>query len=112
MGFTGFQIFLAILLVVTGSLNTLTTKWADFLKSKGIILIINFTHYIIYPNDHVNILDSQGNVVPFNHPFVQAIAMFFGEMMCLVTFKIVYFFLKRKQVSFTSSHLSSLLSKN
>lgn len=75
MAFTKYQCFLVVLLVVTGSINTLTTKWTDRLKAKN----------------------SEGEVVYFQHPFVQACSMFIGEMMCLVVFKILYFYYSRKQ---------------
>lgn len=45
-------------MMITGSLNTITTKAAD-----------NFTTQ-----------DRYGNAVTFNHPFVQAACMFVGEM--------------------------------
>lgn len=55
------------MMVVTGSINTLSTKWADNIKSKG----------------------SDGQVRTFEHPFLQASTMFLGEMLCLLTFKIL-----------------------
>ncbi|MFH4975527.1 hypothetical protein AB6A40_002236 [Gnathostoma spinigerum] len=64
-----FSVFLAVLMVITGSINTLAAKWADSLKVHGKL---------------------------FNHPFVQAICMFFGEFLCLLTFLIVHYWEKRK----------------
>uniref|UniRef100_A0A224XEJ2 Putative transport and golgi family organization 9 n=1 Tax=Panstrongylus lignarius TaxID=156445 RepID=A0A224XEJ2_9HEMI len=75
MAWTVFQTVIAIVMVFTGSINTLTTKWADHLKAKG----------------------SDGKEREFDHPFVQALCMFFGEFLCLVVFKILYFAHKRKQ---------------
>ncbi|XP_066997027.2 solute carrier family 35 member F6 [Anabrus simplex] len=75
MAFTKYQAFLAILLVFTGSLNTITTKWADRLTAKG----------------------SDGVERPFDHPFLQACTMFLGEMLCLLVFKCVYYYYWRKQ---------------
>lgn len=49
MAWSGYQKFLAIMMVVTGSINTLSTKWADKLESKG----------------------STGEIRPFDHPFLQ-----------------------------------------
>lgn len=49
MAWTGYQRFLALMMVVTGSINTLSTKWADNIKSKG----------------------SDGQVRTFEHPFLQ-----------------------------------------
>uniref|UniRef100_A0A182P0D0 MMS19 nucleotide excision repair protein n=1 Tax=Anopheles epiroticus TaxID=199890 RepID=A0A182P0D0_9DIPT len=61
-------------MVVTGSINTLSTKWADNIESEG----------------------SDGQVRRFVHPFVQACAMFLGEFLCLLAFKAVYYHLRRK----------------
>ncbi|XP_045509896.1 solute carrier family 35 member F6 [Colias croceus] len=69
MAWTGYQKFLALMMVVTGSINTLSTNWADQIHSKG----------------------SDGQERLFNHPFLQASAMFLGEILCLLTFKLIYF---------------------
>lgn len=53
---TSYQIFLAVLLVATGSVNTLAAKWADKMTALG---------------------------RPFAHPFLQAVCMFLGEFACL-----------------------------
>ncbi|XP_034839439.1 solute carrier family 35 member F6-like [Maniola hyperantus] len=74
MAWTKYQKFLAVMMVFTGSINTLSTKWADKMESKN----------------------SAGEMRTFTHPFLQASAMFFGEMLCLLTFKIVYW-LNRNQ---------------
>ncbi|CAJ0933445.1 unnamed protein product, partial [Mesorhabditis belari] len=60
-----FAALISILMVITGSLNTICAKWADSLKP---------------PGESVN----------FNHPFLQATCMFFGEFLCLVAFFIIY----------------------
>lgn len=75
MAWTNYQYILALTLVVTGSINTLNTKWADMLYSKGV----------------------DGEVRQFEHPFVQACFMFFGEMLCLLTFKALYYHYRRKR---------------
>lgn len=67
MAWTKYQIVLAVVLVVTGSINTLTTKWADRMTAKG----------------------SDGVERKFDHPFVQSCAMFLGEMLCLLVFEII-----------------------
>ncbi|XP_049830054.1 solute carrier family 35 member F6 [Schistocerca gregaria] len=67
MAWTKYQIVLAVVLVVTGSINTLTTKWADRMTAKG----------------------SDGVERKFDHPFVQSCAMFLGEMLCLLAFEII-----------------------
>ncbi|XP_064082159.1 solute carrier family 35 member F6-like [Macrobrachium nipponense] len=64
MGWTKKQFVLALVMVITGSINTLSAKWADKIKSKN----------------------SFGDVVEFSHPFFQADTMFIGEMLCLATF--------------------------
>ncbi|KAL1464722.1 hypothetical protein WDU94_004346 [Cyamophila willieti] len=58
---------LAIVMVVTGSINTLSTKWADHLKSVG----------------------SDGVLRSFDHPFFQSCSMFLGELLCLIAFKAI-----------------------
>lgn len=72
MAWTSYTKFLALMLVVTGSINSLSTKWADKLQAKG----------------------SDGVIRDFNHPFLQAATMFLGEMLCLLTFKSIYFMTK------------------
>ncbi|CAJ0959698.1 unnamed protein product, partial [Mesorhabditis belari] len=62
-----FALFVSVLMVVTGSLNTICAKWADSLKPPG-------------------------ESVKFNHPFLQATCMFFGEFLCLVVFFLIYAF--------------------
>ncbi|OUC45704.1 hypothetical protein D917_01789 [Trichinella nativa] len=54
-GWTKYQVFLAFLMVITGTLNTLAAKWADMMYGLG---------------------------RPFNHPFFQAFLMFVGEFAC------------------------------
>ncbi|KAL0277192.1 UNVERIFIED_CONTAM: hypothetical protein PYX00_004557 [Menopon gallinae] len=77
MAWTPYQLTVCIVLVITGSINTLTTKWADRIESEG----------------------RDGEVRNFNHPFVQSLAMFLGEMLCLLGFKIIYFYYKKKDNS-------------
>ncbi|XP_074597421.1 transport and golgi organization 9 isoform X2 [Brevipalpus obovatus] len=74
MAFTSYQVFLAIVMVATGSINTLATKWADRSEAPG--------------RDGVN--------RPFNHPYVQAAGMFLGELSCLLAFRLLYCHYKRK----------------
>uniref|UniRef100_A0A0R3RX94 TPT domain-containing protein n=1 Tax=Elaeophora elaphi TaxID=1147741 RepID=A0A0R3RX94_9BILA len=52
-------VLLGLTMVVTGSVNTIAAKWADSMK---------------VDNKH------------FNHPFVQAICMFIGELSCLFVY--------------------------
>lgn len=60
-------------MVVTGSINTLSTKWADELESEG-----------------------KDGVKKFDHPFFQASCMFLGEIMCFFVFKVMYFAYSRR----------------
>ncbi|VDN01720.1 unnamed protein product [Thelazia callipaeda] len=68
------RIIICVMLVITGSVNTLAAKWADRINING--------RY-------------------FNHPFFQATVMFVGEMCCGVVFFVVLFvqryFGKRRQ---------------
>jgi len=74
MAWTKYQALIAVVLVITGSINTLSTKWADRMEAVG----------------------SDGQTRQFNHPFVQACSMFIGEMLCLLAFKLLYFYYWRK----------------
>ncbi|GFG35047.1 hypothetical protein Cfor_07648 [Coptotermes formosanus] len=74
MAWTKYQALIAVVLVITGSINTLSTKWADRMEAKG----------------------SDDKLRPFNHPFVQASSMFIGEMLCLLAFKCLYFYYWRR----------------
>lgn len=58
---------IAVLMVITGSLNTIAAKWADSI-----------------------VVDK----VKFDHPFFQATCMFIGEFSCLVVFFIIYYIKK------------------
>lgn len=64
---TVFHYMLALGMLLTGSINTLSTKWADKQCSVG-------RHGISHP---------------FVHPFVQAAGMFLGEALCLVAFALL-----------------------
>ncbi|OXA56921.1 hypothetical protein Fcan01_08041 [Folsomia candida] len=68
------QLLIALLMVTTGSLNTLSTKWADTMQSKG----------------------SDGVLRPFAHPYLQACSMFLGEIMCLIAFSIIMLYKRRR----------------
>ncbi|XP_035000144.1 solute carrier family 35 member F6 [Hippoglossus stenolepis] len=68
MAWTKYQLFLAGLMLTTGSINTLSAKWADLFSAKG-------CHG---DPDH-----------RFRHPFVQAVGMFLGEFSCLAVFYLV-----------------------
>ncbi|XP_011301737.1 solute carrier family 35 member F6 [Fopius arisanus] len=74
MAWTNYQKLLALLMVVTGSFNTLSVKYADYQIVAG----------------------KDGQPRHFNHPFMQSSFMFLGEMLCFLTFKIAYIYYKRK----------------
>lgn len=69
-----YHLLLALLMLVTGSINTLSVKWADTMTSES--------------TDHVE----RG----FRHPFLQACGMFLGEMFCMVAFVIVTWYRRRR----------------
>jgi len=85
---TTYQVFLAIMMVITGSINTLATKWADESNSIG----------------------RDGTLRPFNHPFLQAVGMFFGEFTCLIAFKIIYSLYKRR--NYSESDMPAMIAGN
>jgi len=70
-----FHLALASLMLITGSINTLSVKYADKLKSEN----------------------TAGDIVPFNHPFLQACGMFLGEMLCMVAFYVLKWYKKKRR---------------
>ncbi|XP_071384877.1 solute carrier family 35 member F6-like [Centroberyx affinis] len=68
MAWTKYQLFLAGLMLTTGSINTLSAKWADMFTARGC-------------------RDDPEHT--FSHPFVQAVGMFLGEFSCLAVFYIL-----------------------
>ncbi|KAM9435330.1 solute carrier family 35 member F6 [Clarias gariepinus] len=68
MAWTKYQLFLAGLMLTTGSINTLSAKWADMFSAPG----------CSGAPDH-----------GFSHPFLQAVFMFLGELSCLAVFYIL-----------------------
>ncbi|XP_067840849.1 solute carrier family 35 member F6 [Heptranchias perlo] len=68
MAWTKYQLCLAAMMLITGSINTLSAKWADGFSAKG----------------------CHGSPIhQFNHPFLQAVGMFLGEVSCLAVFYII-----------------------
>ncbi|XP_067390139.1 solute carrier family 35 member F6 [Emydura macquarii macquarii] len=65
MAWSRYQLFLAGLMLLTGSLNTLSAKWADNFNAEG----------CRGTPEH-----------SFQHPFLQAVGMFLGEFSCLAAF--------------------------
>ncbi|XP_045467114.1 solute carrier family 35 member F6-like [Harmonia axyridis] len=74
MAWTTYQLCLALTMIITGSINTLSTKWADDIES----------------------VNRNGVSKKFDHPFFQACCMFLGEFLCLIVFKVLYYHYKRK----------------
>lgn len=77
MEWATYPVLLSVLMIVTGSINTLSTKWADTLFAVG--------------RDH-------GEPRKFNHPFVQSWFMFVGEFLCLIVFKFFYYASTRRRI--------------
>ncbi|CAM9931968.1 unnamed protein product [Bubo scandiacus] len=65
MAWSRYQLGLAALMLVTGSINTLAAKWADNFSAAGCSGM----------EEH-----------SFQHPFLQAVGMFLGEFSCLGVF--------------------------
>ncbi|XP_026671702.1 solute carrier family 35 member F6 [Ceratina calcarata] len=82
MAWTQYQRLLALLMVITGSFNTLSVKYADEQIVRG----------------------EDGQPRHFNHPFMQSTFMFIGEMMCLVVFKILHYYYTRKGDGSVDTH--------
>ncbi len=76
-------------MVITGTINTLTAKYADDTHAKGI----------------------DGTVRQFNHPYFQTAGMFLGEFLCLLAFKFIVLYNKHKgmYIDIYYYHLHSLL---
>ncbi|XP_007891103.1 solute carrier family 35 member F6 [Callorhinchus milii] len=75
MAWTKYQLSLAAMMLITGSINTLSAKWADKFSAKGC---------------------HESKEHKFNHPFLQAVGMFLGEFSCLVVFYIVLCYDRRR----------------
>ncbi|KAF1376761.1 hypothetical protein PFLUV_G00214810 [Perca fluviatilis] len=75
MDWTKYQLFLAGLMLTTGSLNTLSAKWADMFSAKGC---------------------HDGPKHAFTHPFVQAVGMFLGEFSCIAAFYMLLCYDRRR----------------
>ena len=69
-----FHLGLAVLMLVTGSINTLSVKWADTMTSES----------------------TDGKKRGFNHPFMQACGMFVGEMACMAAHHAVLWWRRRR----------------
>ncbi|XP_015515321.1 solute carrier family 35 member F6 [Neodiprion virginianus] len=90
MAWTHYQRVLAILMVITGSLNTLSVKYADLQIVKG--------------------QDEEPR--HFNHPFMQSSFMFLGEMSCMLLFKIAFCYYTRQMNGSVDSNSLTKGSRN
>jgi len=75
MGMDSYAWALAAGMLITGSINTLSTKAADFEVS----------------------INRYGDKAVFNHPFVQALGMFLGEFTCLLAY--TYFSMRARSLN-------------
>lgn len=80
-------LILAVCMVITGSINTLSTKWADNTYSVGI----------------------DGTSRQFNHPFVQAAGMFLGEFLCMIAFYVTIAYRKCKEQEIERAKFNPLI---
>lgn len=77
MAFTVYQFFLAGLMLVTGTINTLSTKWADrYLQIYFILNLISLIIIIIRQN--ATFCDRSLEGKNFEHPFLQ-VSLFHGK---------------------------------
>lgn len=67
-------IVVAIAMVITGTINTMSMKWADK---------INATGY-------------DGQVREFDHPVLQTVFMFLGEFSCFLVFQLLWWYFSRR----------------
>lgn len=75
--------FLAISMLFTGSLNTITNTFMDKVESTGLDQTATFWSYVDQPNG-----PEKGHQPAFDHPFVQAVFMFIGEASCMLVFMV------------------------
>jgi len=80
-------IILAVCMVITGSINTISTKIADDTFSEGI----------------------DGTVRKFDHPFVQAVGMFLGEFLCILAYKVIVFWKTYKSQEVVHAEFNPLI---
>lgn len=75
---------LAGLMLLTGTINTIVTKYADITCAMGVDY---------YPTDQSKddnpCSDRTSGSHQFDHPFVQALAMFIGEFLCILAYKLM-----------------------
>ena len=59
--------------------------------------IINCFSWNFRYADKLKSENTAGDIVPFNHPFLQACGMFLGEMLCMVAFYVVKWYKKKRR---------------
>jgi uncharacterized membrane protein len=77
MGMTNAQIVLALGMLITGSLNTITTNFADNASAVGTMSPSTIWGKLNAETDAKHL---------FDHPFVQATIMFCGEFLCALAY--------------------------
>ncbi|CAO1442263.1 unnamed protein product [Diamesa serratosioi] len=77
MGWTGFRCILATIMIITGTFNSLFSELFGKIYSKG----------------------QDGVRRPFGFPFLQVGFLFVGEMLCLLVFKLMFLYVKNKNLS-------------
>mmetsp|Transcript_27546 Transcript_27546/g.69514 ORF Transcript_27546/g.69514 Transcript_27546/m.69514 type:complete len:439 (+) Transcript_27546:231-1547(+) len=98
MGMTGGQYLLAFAMLVTGSINTISTKLAD-IQCVPIDVKVTGVHPPIMSSTNPITCDAvqpnstspgacQAGCTTFDHPFFQAAGMFIGELLCIIAFRI------------------------
>ena len=94
-----FHLGLALLMLITGSINTLSVDQVQPPPPSHCVLV-SMCNSPRPPQvgRPMKSPGSDGVVRGFSHPFLQACGMFLGEMMCMVAFFIVRWYRKRKEV--------------
>eukprot|EP00037_Helgoeca_nana_P032066 m.412002 g.412002 ORF g.412002 m.412002 type:complete len:450 (+) comp28772_c0_seq1:73-1422(+) len=111
---TPFQIIISLMMVATGSVNTIVTKMADLFCSNGVTLSepewhvynvssaknqtsspgVDYCRNATYIQDMKTVEEQNAALYSFrqfDHPFVQSFTMFVGEFSCLIVFKLIIF---------------------
>jgi drug/metabolite transporter (DMT)-like permease len=78
---TKYRTFLAILLIVSGTINAISVKWMNTTEAKGL-----------------------KGIQIFAHPFFQSDLMYLGELLCLLAFYIAFKVLTKKQNGVENEH--------
>lgn len=79
-----YHYFLAGLMLLTGTINTIVTKYADISCAFG----VDYYTHDQSRSDNTCSGRFEGEH-QFDHPFVQALCMFIGEFLCIIAFRIM-----------------------